>query len=359
MKFYKFIHDSLFLFFSITGRTSIFNPGKTDPMNCCHESRETTLPSSANGSAPSGPPAAGSPFRRSLGSAVHSAWLIVQLVVPLYILADILLYFDLLHHVTFLFAPVTGFLGLPPEAAMAIAGGVLLNLYAAIAFAAPLGLSPCQWTILAVFLGVCHSMIVECAVMKRLGVSTIYSVILRVVMAFVCVVPVLLLPASYFSTEVRGTGAALVHYDSVSAMLLGSLTRASILSLKIIALITGVIFFMDWLKSTRIMQAWAHRVNTSFSIIVGQLLGITYGAGVLIRERDAGHLSRRDVFFIATFLMICHSIIEDALLFVIFGADYQVIVGVRVMAALVVSFFLTRLFVSVGAMQRLVRLGSD
>ena len=123
-------------------------------------------------------------LRESLESAVRSAWLIVKLIVPLYILADILLYFDLLRHITFLFTPVTAFLGLPGEAAMAIAGGVLLNLYAGIAFAAPLGLTPYQWTILAVFLGVCHSMIVECAVMKRLGVSYGYSVVLRGVMAF-------------------------------------------------------------------------------------------------------------------------------------------------------------------------------
>ncbi len=326
-------------------------------MNCCSQHTEKISEDLENGTHPPAAPEDKSPVRKTLESAVRSAWLIVQLIVPLYILADVLLYFDLLRHVTFLFAPVTGFLGLPPEAAMAIAGGVLLNLYAGIAFAAPLGLNPFQWTILAVFLGVCHSMVVECAVMKRLGVSSAYSIILRVVMAFVTVVPVMLLPASFFAGQVREAGAALVHYDSVADMLLGSFTNACILSVKIIGLITVIIFFMDWLKSTRIMKTWGDRVNTSFSIIVGQLLGITYGAGILIREVDAGHLSRRDVFFIATFLMICHSIIEDALLFVIFGANYWVIVGVRVMAALVISFLLTRLFTALPSMQGLIRTG--
>jgi hypothetical protein len=294
-------------------------------------------------------------LRESLESAVRSAWLIVKLIVPLYILADILLYFDLLRHVTFIFAPITTYLGLPSEAAMAIAGGVLLNLYAGIAFAAPLGLNPYQWTILAVFLGVCHSMVVECAVMKRLGVSYTYSIVLRGIMAFVIVVPIMFMPESFFAAGVQQGGAVLVHYDSFTSMLAGSLVNASILSIKIIGLITIIIFFMDWLKSTRIMKTWGDRVNTSFSIIVGQLLGITYGAGILIREVDAGHLSKRDVFFIATFLMICHSIIEDALLFVIFGANYWVIVGVRVVAALVISFFLLYLFTSVLPMQGLVK----
>lgn len=294
-------------------------------------------------------------IQESLESSVRSAWLIVQLIVPLYILADVLLYFDLLRHITFLFTPITAFLGLPGEAAMAIAGGVLLNLYAGIAFAAPLGLTPYQWTILAVFLGVCHSMVVECAVMKRLGVSSIYSVVLRVVMAFVTVLPIMFMPASFFGSNIKQGAAAIIQYDSITAMLWGSLTNAAILSIKIIGLIAAIIFFMDWLKSTRIMKTYAAKVNSSFSIIVGQLLGITYGAGILIREVDAGHLTKRDVFFIATFLMICHSIIEDALLFVIFGANYWIIVGVRVVAAFIVSFFLLSLFSSFAPMQLLVR----
>ncbi len=294
-------------------------------------------------------------LQQSFESSLRSALLIIKLIVPLYILADILLYFDLLRHLTFLFTPITSFLDLPAEAAMAVAAGILLNLYAAIAFAAPLGLTPYQWTILAVFLGVCHSLIVECAVMKRLGVSSIYSVFLRGTMAFVTVLPVMIMPASFFGSRVEQGTAVLKQYDSFSTMLIGSVSNALLLSIKIIVLIAGIIFFMDWLKSTRIMKEYSGRVNSAFSIIVGQLLGITYGAGILIREVDAGHLDRKDIFFIATFLMICHSIIEDALLFVIFGANYWVIIGVRVAAAFIISFFLLFLFSTFLPVQRVVK----
>ena len=177
------------------------------------------------------------PLRVSLESAVRSAWLIIKLIVPLYILADVLLYFDLLRHVTFIFAPVTSYLGLPSEAAMAIAGGVLINLYAGVAFAAPLGLTPYQWTILAVFLGVCHSMVVESAIMRRLGVSYAYSIALRGIMAFVVVVPIMFMPESFFAAGVQHGSAALIHYDSFTSMLMGSLVKACILSGKIIGLI--------------------------------------------------------------------------------------------------------------------------
>ena len=273
-----------------------------------------------------------------------SSLLILKLVVPLYLLAEVLLYFDLLRHVGFLFAPLTTLLDLPREAAVALAGGVLLNIYAAIAFAAPLGLSPYQWTVMAVFLGVCHSMVVECAIMAKLGISSLYSVILRGVGACLTVIPVLLLPSSFFGVTVRKNEVVIHQYSTFWQMLFHSLGKAMLLSLEIILLVSLIIVLMDLLKSTRLMQAHMAKVNTSFSIIAGQLLGITYGAGILIREATQGNLNREDIFFVGTFLMICHSVIEDVLLFVLFGANYWVIIGTRLTMALLLSFSLLHIF---------------
>jgi len=280
----------------------------------------------------------------SLKSAVTSGLLILKLVIPLYILAEVLLYFDLLRYAGVVFAPLTSLLDLPPEAAVALAGGVLINLYAAIAFAAPLGLSPYQWTVLAVFLGVCHSMIVECTIMAKLGISYGYSVVLRGVGACLTVIPVLFMPAAFFGETVRKNEMIVHQYADFWQMLVHSLEKSLVLSVKIIVLISLIIVIMDLLKSTRLMQAHIARVNTSFSIIAGQLLGIIYGAGILLGEASRGTLSREDIFFIGTFLMICHSIVEDVLLFVLFGANYLVIIGVRLTAALLLSFSLLRVF---------------
>lgn len=280
----------------------------------------------------------------SLKSAFTSALLILKFVVPLYLLADILLYFDLLRHLRPIFAPLTSLLALPPEAAMALAGGVLINIYAAIAFAVPLDLTAHQWTILAVFLGVCHSMPVECAIMNRLGISIVYSIALRFGGACLSVIPVLWLPEALFTGTARAADPVVPQPGSFGEMLVHSLSGAMVLSIRIILLISLIIVAMDLLRSTRLMQAHLKRVNSSFSILVGQLLGITYGAGILIGEATRGRLSREDIFFIGTFLMICHSIIEDVLLFVLFGANYWVIVTARLTAALLLSYSLGRVF---------------
>lgn len=284
-------------------------------------------------------------LRESLCSAGSSALLILKLVIPFYILADFLLYFELLRPVSALFSPITGILQLPDEAAMAICAGVFLNIYAAVAFAAPLGLDGQQWTILGVFLGVCHSLPVENSIMKKLGISFFYSTFLRVSMAFLTTLPLFLLPASLFTGKVSGTSIELQSHGTISELLIHSLLNAALLSFKIIFLITCVIFLMDALKRSRLIAIYGSRVNTSFSLLTGQLLGITYGAGILFKEVESGNLTRKDIFFIGTFLMICHSLLEDPLLFVLFGANYWVIVGSRLFMATVAALLLNRLFV--------------
>lgn len=284
-------------------------------------------------------------LHQSLKSSLNSGILILKLVVPFYVLADILLYLDLLRPLSFLFSPVTGLLQLPTEAAMALAAGVLLNLYAAVAFAAPLDLSPYQWTILGVFLGVCHSLPVESAIMKKLGISFLYSTLLRVSMAFLTTLPLLFISPSLITGKSSGHGVQLATYSSISDLLFHSLTGAAILSAKIIALITAIIFVMDLLKRTQYIRNYSKRVQTSFSLLTGQLLGITYGAGILIKEANSGNLQRRDLLFIGTFLMICHSLLEDPLLFVLFGANYWVITGSRLFMACLAAFLVSRFFI--------------
>ena len=129
-------------------------------------------------------------------------------------------------------------------------------------------------------------------------------------------------------------------YESFPEMLWQSLQDATILSLKVIFIVTAIIFVMDYIKSRDFMQRYQGSTNRVVSIVAGLLLGITYGAGIIIAEVEKGTLNKIDILYIATFLMICHSVIEDVLLFVIFGANGWIILTIRVILAIVVSWFL-------------------
>lgn len=279
-------------------------------------------------------------YKETLKTSLQSIYIILKLVIPIYIIADILFYYNTLSYVAFLVEPITSLIGLPPQTSLAIISGMFLNVYAAIAFAAPLDLSVHQWTILAVFIGICHSLIVEGAIIKKIGLSNLYSYSLRAIIAFIVAFITAILPSSMFSSSIVENTFNQVSYNSIIDVLYNSFYNAFILSFQIILLITALIFLMDFIKTRKFIKDSQKNVSKGFSLLVGVFLGITYGAGILIKEVESGRISKDDIFYIGTFLMICHAIIEDTLLFVIFGADFTMAIIIRTIAAIVFSYIL-------------------
>jgi len=276
-------------------------------------------------------------YKQTLKTALQSAWIILKLVIPIYILADILYFYNTLSYISFLIEPFTSIIDLPSEVSLAIISGIFLNLYAAVAFAAPLDLTPHQWSILAVFLGVCHSLVVESVIMKKIGISNIFSYSFRFFAGLFLAYITSIMPSSWFSSTLSNDTFSTTTYENINDLLVGSFSSALTLSIKIILLITILIFIMDFIKTRKFIQQSAKNVSKGFSIVVGIFLGITYGAGILINEAKSGSISKEDLFYIGTFLMICHAIIEDTLLFVIFGADFTMVIAIRTIAAIILS----------------------
>ena len=279
-------------------------------------------------------------YTQTIKTSLQSIWIILKLVIPIYIIADILFYYNTLSYVSFLVEPITTMIGLPAEASLSIISGMFLNVYGAVAFAAPLDLTIHQWTILAVFIGICHALVVEGVIMKKLGISNFYSYTLRIVAGFIVAFITALMPGSWFSSTIVNSTFTQTHYSSLSELLYNSFSNSIVLTLKIIVLITALIFIMDFIKSRKFIKDSQKNVSKGFSLTVGVFLGITYGAGILIKEVESGRISKDDIFYIGTFLMICHAIIEDTLLFVIFGADFTMAVVIRTVAAIIISYVL-------------------
>ena len=274
-----------------------------------------------------------------LSSSLSTAKIIVFTVIPYFLLAELLIYFDWMPIIAQVFEPLTSLLNLPPEAALALASGVFLNLYAAIAFAAPLGLSVYDWTILGLFLGVLHSIPVESAIMKKLGINWIHSVSFRVIMAFVVLMPLLIIPTEFLFSNPDHVANALYQNTQTSPsnfteFLLQKSSEAILLTIEIIILVSLVIFIVTLIKGLKFLQKFDHHLSTIMAMITGLLIGITYGAGVLLKE--ARYMSKKQIVSVCYFLMIAHAIIEDTLLFVFFGADIFLLIGIRLFFAILV-----------------------
>lgn len=283
-------------------------------------------------------------YEQTINSSLKSIWIILKLVIPIYIIADVLFYYNTLSYISFLVEPITGLLGLPPETSLSIISGMFLNVYGAIAFAAPLDLTIHQWTILAVFIGICHSLVVESVIMKKIGLSNTYSYTLRITVGFIVAFITALMPSQWFSSTIVENSFKVLEYSSITDLLYNSFLNSMILSVKIILLIIVLIFIMDFIKSRKFIQDSKKNVSKGFSLTVGIFLGITYGAGILIKEVESGRISKEDIFYIGTFLMICHAIIEDTLLFVIFGADFTMAIVIRTISAIIISYILLLIY---------------
>ncbi|MCD4758508.1 MAG: nucleoside recognition protein [Arcobacteraceae bacterium] len=283
-------------------------------------------------------------YKSTLKNSLNSGWMIIKLIIPIYIIADILYYYNTLSYVAFLVEPFTSIIGLPAETSLAIISGMFLNVYGAVAFAAPLELTIHQWSILAVFVGICHSLPVESVIMKKIGLGNIYSYSLRIIAGFVVAYITYLMPASWFEATLSDAVFEKTTYTSFYELIRGSIYGAIELAIKVILLITILIFIMEFIKTRKFIIQSQKNVSKGFSITVGVILGITYGAGILIKEVQSGNISKEDIFYIGTFLMICHAIIEDTLLFIIFGADFTMVVGIRTIAAIIISYILLKIY---------------
>ncbi|MCB2186798.1 MAG: nucleoside recognition protein [Deltaproteobacteria bacterium] len=124
---------------------------------------------------PSAAPAspAGPPWRAALAKAWRRGrsflWFLLRMVLPLYVLTEVLVRSGALAWVSRVFAPLMGLWGLPPEAAAVVSAGMLVNLYAAAAVAAPLGLTWQQMSVLGLMLGISHSLFMEAVVVRELA----------------------------------------------------------------------------------------------------------------------------------------------------------------------------------------------
>ncbi|MDB3870095.1 nucleoside recognition protein [Candidatus Thioglobus sp.] len=276
-----------------------------------------------------------------LSSSLSTAKIIVFTVIPYFLLAELLMYFELMPIIAQVFEPFTTLLNLPPEAALALASGVFLNLYAAIAFAAPLGLSVYEWTVLGLFLGVLHNIPIESAIMKKLGIDWLHSVSFRLAMAFVVLTPLIIIPTELLFDNPDQISSALyqptlVVADNFTDFILQKSYEAALLAVEIIILVSLVIFVVTIIKGLKILQKFDHHLSAVMAMITGLLIGITYGAGVLLKE--AQYMSKKQVVSVCYFLMVAHAIIEDALLFVFFGADFFLLIGIRLFFAILVFF---------------------
>ncbi|MBM7561671.1 nucleoside recognition domain-containing protein [Fusibacter tunisiensis] len=132
-------------------------------------------------------------------------------------------------------------------------------------------------------------------------------------------------------------------------------TIGSFTAIKNIALIVlPLMLFMEIAKDLKLLDLiggflkpvtrfFKTDAQSGFPLAVGLIFGISYGAGVLIKTSDDGEIDSRSMVIVSIFLALCHALFEDTLLFVAIGATGWIILTVRILAATLITWIVSRL----------------
>ena len=115
---------------------------------------------------------------------------------------------------------------------------------------------------------------------------------------------------------------------------------------------SGVNKFIQKLLAPILGMIGIGKSATSLTLI-GMIIGLSFGGGLLIHEAKNGAMRRKDVFLSMCFISMYHSIIEDTILILLMGADFLVVVILRLLYVLLIVFIIhksTALFLNNNAL---------
>jgi len=303
---------------------------------------------------------------KGLKNTLKTSWFLIKIIIPVTFVVKLLQHLDLLKHLVFLFEPIMRLVGLPGDAALVILTSNFINIYAGLTVLSNFSFSAKEITILAMMILFSHSMLLETAVIKGLGIPKYKQVILRVGSSLFAGFALNLLIGSRMAETVVGVAAESSHYEPFSvqswtlffswASNFGiDFLLSSFNSLKtMILLIAYVLVGIEFLKVTKILDRLNHILflgtrhlgiseKATTPLFVGIFVGIVYGAGAILLSHKEGEMSKRDVILVSSFLCLCHALIEDTLLFGKMGANLWIILFGRLGYSILFVFMLNRI----------------
>jgi hypothetical protein len=278
--------------------------------------------------------------------ALRTIWFLLRLVVPVSLAVALLDWLGVLAWISRLLAPVMSLIGLPGEAALVFISSIFLNIYSALAVASTMVLDMRSATILAIMCLTAHNVIVETAVMKKTGSSGSKMVFLRVLVAFVAAFAFnLLLPVALSSIPFSVATSA-SQPDFLGLLAAWGISTGK-LALKIVLIVLAVMIVQRLLEEFKVMDflsqffAPVMRIfglprEASFLWIVINIVGYSYGAGIVEEQIKAGKMKPKDADLFNHHAGICHSLLEDTVLFLAVGVSLFWITLPRLILAFIV-----------------------
>ncbi|KML42672.1 nucleoside recognition domain-containing protein [Cytobacillus firmus] len=287
--------------------------------------------------------------KKGLMAGLKTTWTLGKVIFPVTLIVALLQHTPVLPWVIELITPLMNLIGLSGDAAIPLVLGNFLNLYAGIGAILTLDLTVKEVFIIAVMLSFSHNMLIETGVALKVGVKLWVVLTVRFGLALLSAIVINLVwqggseTAKYGfipSKEEQMSGALPILLDALQTALLGILQLAIIvIPLMIIIQILKdkqwLAVFSRWMAP--VTRGLGMKENTSTTLAAGLLIGLAYGAGVMIQAVEEDGVSKKDVTIAFIFLVACHAVVEDTLIFVPLGIPVLPLLLIRLGVAIILT----------------------
>ncbi len=266
-------------------------------------------------------------------------WALIKIIIPVMIVVEIGIRYGLVDVLSDWSAPFMAVFGLPAEASLILVTTILVGLYPAaavlITLAPEVAFTTADMTILGGMMLFAHVLPVEQMIVKKTGVSIVFSTFIRLLaMVIYGWLSYLILDAFVLFEEPANI---LISMDAGSGepKTWGEWALSSVQGLVMIfVILVGLILLIKLLDISGITKRlikWLTPVlrligigpNAAPLAMVGILLGLSFGGGLIIREVEKGQLQPKSVFLSMIFICLGHSLIEDTLIILACGGHWS------------------------------------
>jgi hypothetical protein len=289
-------------------------------------------------------------LKRGLLVGLQTTWTLGKIIFPITLLVTIIGYTPLLNWLAQILSPIMSVIGLSGEAAIPLVLGNVLNLYAAIGAILTLDLSVKEAFILAVMLSFSHNLLVESAVATKVGIRMSVILTVRIGLALFSVFVINIfwtggqekaqygLVSSGQSSDVTGWWS--IIYQGLESATLGVFQLALIVIPLMVAIqIMKDLNWLNWFSKgmSPFTKMLGMKENTSTTLAAGLVFGLAYGAGVMMQAVKEDGVKKKDLYLAFIFLVACHAVIEDTLLFIPLGIPIWPLFLIRLVTAIVLT----------------------